>query len=388
MNNYIIISFKTLMFIRGLLNKNFKTLLILACLCFKIALTELKRGKMDGIKRTTRNVSTNHSSVVDHSRVQKSTTLNRKFVKRPVVKKNVIQKDAKVQPKLSRGVANIATTKARASQQMIERHQRVQLQPSSKKTVSAKSQQAAANIQSQQVKRRSVQAQAAEKIVAQRSTVRAQVRASEPSVVSAARQRIASRQQPKVHMSAQEMKERAISDALQKVASMEKTEHRQQQEQKKGFFRRRGFAIAASLAVVSVCLLGYLVYLNLPDLSVRVAAMQSGIENAYPSYVPTSYRLRGLVKEENGTITMNFVKDDQNKFTLVEKKSSWDSDAVLANFVRDRWGSDYTVAKGQGLTVYISGSNAVWVNGGVLYEIQDDNGSLSTDDLHDIAIGL
>ena len=80
------------MFVRDLLNKIFKTLLILACLCFKIALTELKRGKMDGIKRTARNVSTNHSSVVDHRRVQKSTTLNRKFVKRPVAKKNVIQK--------------------------------------------------------------------------------------------------------------------------------------------------------------------------------------------------------------------------------------------------------------------------------------------------------
>ena len=345
---------------------------------------------MDGIKRTARNVSTNHSSVVDHRRVQKSTTLNRKFVKRPVAKKNVIQKETKVQPKVSHGVANIATTKARASQQMIERHQRVQLQPSSKKTMSARSQQAEASMQSQRAKAsmKSAQAQAAEKVVAQRSSVRAQVRASEPSVVSSARQRIALRQQPKVHMSAQEMKERAISDALQKVASMDKIEQHQQQEQKKSFFKRRGFAIAASLAVFSVCLLGYLLYLNLPDLSVRVAAMQSGIENAYPSYVPTSYRLRGLVKEENGTITLNFVKDDQNKFTLIEKKSSWDSDAVLANFVRDRWGSDYTVAKGQGLTVYISGSNAVWVNGGVLYEIQDDNGSLSTDDLHDIAIGL
>ena len=60
----------------------------------------------------------------------------------------------------------------------------------------------------------------------------------------------------------------------------------------------------------------------------------------------------------------------------------------MSNFVKDRWGDNYTIAKGQGLLVYISGSNAVWVNGGVLYEIQDDSGKLSTDDLHDIAIGL
>jgi hypothetical protein len=98
--------------------------------------------------------------------------------------------------------------------------------------------------------------------------------------------------------------------------------------------------------------------------------------------------LQGLVKEENGTITMNFVKDEESKFTLIEKKSSWDSDAVLNNFVKDRWGDDYTVAKGQGLLVYISGSNAVWVNGGVLYQVEDHGSNLTTDDLHDIAISL
>lgn len=340
---------------------------------------------MDGIKRTAQRASTNHSSAVDHRTVQKSTTLNRKFVKRPVAKKLTIQSESRAQQRISRSVANVATTNARAKQrsqqQMITRRQRVQLQPAVKKVSST---------QVQQVKSvtKSAQAQAAQKVVVQRSSARAQVRASEPSVVRAARARIASRQQPQVHMSAQEMKERAISDALQKVASMDKTERRQQQEQKKSFFRRRGIVMAASLAVISVCLLGYLVYLNLPDLSVRVAAMQSGIENAYPSYVPTSYRLQGLVKEENGTITMNFVKDDQSKFTLIEKKSSWDSNAVLTNFVKEKWGDNYTVAKGQGLLVYISGSNAVWVNGGVLYEIEDNGGSLTTDDLHDIAIGL
>jgi hypothetical protein len=342
---------------------------------------------MDGIKRAAHSESMNHSSSIDHRRVQKSTTLNRKFVKRPVAKKNLIQSDVRAQSKVGQSTANIATTKARAQkrQQLIARHQRVQLQPSVKKVstqqVAQQSAQAKATAKSQQ-------AQLADKIVAQRTTARAQVRASEPSVVRSARARIASKNQPQVHMTAQEMKERAISDALRKVAKMDNTERCQQQEQKKSFFKRRGFVMAASLAAISVCVLGYLVYLNLPDLSVRVAAMQSGIENAYPSYVPSSYRLQGLVKEENGTITMNFVKDEQSKFTLIEKKSSWDSDAVLSNFVKDRWGDNYTIAKGQGLLVYISGSNAVWVNGGVLYEIQDDSGKLSTDDLHDIAIGL
>ena len=191
-----------------------------------------------------------------------------------------------------------------------------------------------------------------------------------------------------MHMTSQEMKERAISDALRKVSTMDKNEARQQQAQKKGFWQRGHLAAAICLALVSVGLLGYLVYLNLPDLSVRVAAMNSGIENAYPSYVPMNYRLQGLAKEDGGTVTMVFARNDGSKFTMIEKKSSWDSSALLNNFVKDNWGENYTVAKGQGLTIYISGSNAVWVNGGVMYQIEAAESVLSADDLHDIAISL
>ena len=52
------------------------------------------------------------------------------------------------------------------------------------------------------------------------------------------------------------------------------------------------------------------------------------------------------------------------------------------------WGASYSVAKGQGLTIYVSGSNAAWVNGGVFYVINGDEGSLSSSDLHDIAVSL
>ena len=135
-------------------------------------------------------------------------------------------------------------------------------------------------------------------------------------------------------------------------------------------------------------LLGYLVSVNLPDISVRVAAMHSGIEKAYPSYVPASYRLDGLVNENNGRITMSFKNDRDQKFTLMEEKSSWDSSAVLTNYVEKNWGASYSIAKGQGLTIYVSGSNAAWVNGGVFYVIEDESGSLSSSDLHDIAVSL
>lgn len=358
---------------------------------------------MDGIKRTAYSASQKTSSAAAHRTVQKSTTLNRKFVRKPVAKKTQIVAEHKQQQQISNVSVRASQAARRATGTMVNRTQRVKLSPLAKaqqaKVQSQQQQQqlqatqksAQAQQQQQlQATQKSAQAQAAQRVIAQRATARNEVRANESSVAKAVRARATARRQQaqQVHMTSQEMKDRAISDALRKVSTMDKNEARQQQAQKKGFWQRGHLAAAICFAIISVGLLGYLVYLNLPDLSVRVAAMNSGIENAYPSYVPMNYRLQGLAKEDNGTVTMVFARNDGNKFTMIEKKSSWDSSALLNNFVKDNWGENYTVAKGQGLTIYISGSNAVWVNGGVMYQIEAEESVLSTDDLHDIAISL
>ena len=315
-------------------------------------------------------------------------------------------------------IANVSVRASQAARRatgtMVNRTQRVKLSPLAKAQQAKAQQQNQQQAQQAQQLKAQQQAQAQQQLKAQQQTQQAQqqqqqratrlsaqqqaqhastideVYALDSSVAKAVRARTMARRQQaqRVHMSSQEMKERAISDALRKVSTMDKNEARQQQAQKKGFWQRGHLAAAICLALVSVGLLGYLVYLNLPDLSVRVAAMNSGIENAYPSYVPMNYRLQGLAKEDGGTVTMVFARNDGSKFTMIEKKSSWDSSALLNNFVKDNWGENYTVAKGQGLTIYISGSNAVWVNGGVMYQIEAAESVLSADDLHDIAISL
>lgn len=360
---------------------------------------------MDGIKRTAHSASQKTSSAAAHRTVQKSTTLNRKFVRRPVAKNTQIVAERKQQQKQIANVSVRASQAARrATGTMVNRTQRVKLSPLAK-AQQAKAQQQNQQQAQQQLKAQQQQAQQQLKAEAQQqqrttrqsaqqqaqhtSTID-EIYAIDSSVAKAVRARAMARRQQaqRVHMTSQEMKERAISDALRKVSTMDKNEARQQQAQKKGFWQRGHLAAAICLALVSVGLLGYLVYLNLPDLSVRVAAMNSGIENAYPSYVPMNYRLQGLAKEDGGTVTMVFARNDGSKFTMIEKKSSWDSSALLNNFVKDNWGENYTVAKGQGLTIYISGSNAVWVNGGVMYQIEAAESVLSADDLHDIAISL
>ena len=361
---------------------------------------------MDGLNKTAYNASIKKSSAVAHRTVQKSTTLNRRFVKRPVVKKIEIKTEstARKQQAISNVSARASQAARRKTGVMVARTQRVKLSPLSNKAQqqqqqqqALKAQQQALKAQQQQALKAQQQAQKAQQQQAQKAqqqqralTPLEEARMNESAVARATRARVMARrrQAQQVHMTSQEMKERAISEALNKISAMDKSEARKQNVQAKSTKQRGHLFAALSFAVVSLALLGYLVYLNLPDLSVRVAAMNSGIENAYPSYVPMNYRLQGLAKEDNGTITMNFARNDDDKFTMIEKKSSWDSSALLNNYVKDNWGDNYTIAKGQGLTIYISGSNAVWVNGGVMYLIEAAEGVLSTDDLHDIAISL
>jgi hypothetical protein len=329
---------------------------------------------MDGVVRVTRRASSaKNASSVNQRRTQKSTTLNRKFVKKVAPR-----------PRINASAAAASRTLKGQSQPrvLIRRTQQVRLQPQPQQTIVQQAVETQAQAQQKFAQRAAAHSVSLKDIEAIQP-------AQDAPIVKVAKARMAARKaaapQP---LTAQELKERAIQQALRKVSTMDADEEYSEAFKKKHFWQKKKFALAASMAVVSLALLGYLVSVNMPNISVRVAAMHSGIEKAYPSYVPSSYRLDGLVKEENGRITMGFKDDNGKKFTLMEEKSSWDSSAVLSNYVIKNWGASYSIAKGQGLTIYVSGSNAAWVNGGVFYVINDNDNALTSSDLHDIAVSL
>lgn len=380
---------------------------------------------MDGVKRVSgKGIGVHHASSVDHRRIQKSTTLNRKFVKKPVAKARIniaagsAAQSLRMQEQEQQQRRQIQQQRQQVAQQQLGKQQ-IQQARTQGQQIRARQQTLAARQQaSQQQKRGLLQKQAGIRLKPlttrtqqQSAQQQQQVRQQKASrqiavekqqqdrgvqrnhVVQVAKARQAARKAEPVHLSAQELKDRAIKQALRKVSQVENdtkmtTQFSESKQEKQHFWQKRRFAVAVAMVVISFGLLGYLVYLNMPDISVRVAAMQTGIDKAYPSYVPANYRLDGLVKEDAGRITMNFKNSEGKKFTLMEEKSSWDSSAVLSNYVKKNWGSDYSIAKGQGLTIYVSKSNAAWVNGGVFYVITDDEGGLSSTDLHDIAVSL
>ena len=184
---------------------------------------------------------------------------------------------------------------------------------------------------------------------------------------------------------AQELKEQAISQVLTKAAETRAPKKRKMAPVHFGFKR---VLLATFCAAVAVFAIVYFVNLNAPNISLKVAAMQSGIEASYPAYVPREYTLSDIASE-NGKITLNFKSAaSSGAFTLVEEKSSWDSNALLNNYIREEYGENYTLIREQGLALYISNSDAAWVNGGVVYKLKTTSGSLTKKQIKSIAVSL
>lgn len=192
---------------------------------------------------------------------------------------------------------------------------------------------------------------------------------------------------PAPHQTAEELKKRAIEKALQSASKSTSSKKAKKKSDKFHFgFGRVVLALACTAAAVFAIV--YFVNLNMPDLPLRVAAMQTGINASYPSYIPRDFSLSDITSED-GKITLNFKNATEgDAFGIVEEKSSWDSSALLNNYVKATYGDNYTTVREQGLTLYISGSNATWVNGGIVFKLTTTSGSLTKKQIKSIAVSL
>ena len=187
--------------------------------------------------------------------------------------------------------------------------------------------------------------------------------------------------------SSKDIKDRAIKQALRSVATMSETPAQPIKRRKSGGAKR--FILAFTCAAACLAAIIYFVSSNIPDVSVRVAAMQTGIEASYPSYVPMDYSLSDIISED-GKLTMIFNGPDDARFTLVQEKSSWDSATLLRNYVEPTWGSDYVTTHEQGITIYISNqtNDSTWVNGGIRYSITSEGTRLTKKQTRNIVLSL
>lgn len=168
---------------------------------------------------------------------------------------------------------------------------------------------------------------------------------------------------------AQVLKNEAIHKALSNEIATNQKATKSKKLHKSSRWSR--FASLATASFAIILLAGYFTYLSMPNLAIRMAAVQSGVNAKYPGYRPDGYALRGPITSRDGEVDMKFAyaSDDQG-FTLKQKRSAWDSSAAK-QFVESR-SDNVSTTTVDGLTIYTYDSNAVWVNSGVLYTIESD----------------
>lgn len=185
-------------------------------------------------------------------------------------------------------------------------------------------------------------------------------------------------------------KEQLIKKALGN-ASMNETHTQSAKIRKKPRLSLHKLHLAryASSALITLVLVGYVAYLNVPSLSMKVAAHRAGFEASLPHYKPAGYSLSGPIESSPGQVTVNFSSNtDNRKFSLKQQPTTWDSDALLENYVTKQ-SPQYRIWQDGGLTIYMyDGSSASWVNGGKMYHIEGKNSQLDADQLLKLAASV
>jgi len=185
---------------------------------------------------------------------------------------------------------------------------------------------------------------------------------------------------PSANKSSKDLKEEAIAEAINKASVKPK-------KPKKFLKRNARYFNIFSISFVLLILVGYLTYLYMPSISVRIASAQAGIDATFPEYQPGGYSIDGPVTYTNSEVTINFHANTGNsKFVIKQSRSSWDSSAVKL-MVDKESNSETSETKESGLTIYTYENNAAWVNGGILYEITGD-APLSGEQIRHIATSL
>jgi hypothetical protein len=143
-------------------------------------------------------------------------------------------------------------------------------------------------------------------------------------------------------------------------------------------------AVCATLIIVA----GFLVYQNAGSINLYMASSKAGFQASLPSYRPSGFALGGL-SSSTGTVAATFTSNsDSRAFTLTEEPSDWDSPTLRDTFVVNVAGQNYQTIQSDGDTIFLYGTNnATWVSGGIWYQLTS-RGSLSNQQLIEIANSL
>jgi hypothetical protein len=192
---------------------------------------------------------------------------------------------------------------------------------------------------------------------------------------------------PATHNEQQEEQD-LFAQALAQAKSHEEPAHKEsinKSVRRKGSKTRRIALIAGSLSLF-VALSGFVAFQNRQQIQLQMASAKAGFAASTPLYMPQGYSL-GNLSYASGSVATTFTNNGKPTFSITQKKSNWNSQTLLDNFVATS-GDDYKGYQSNGRTVYIYGAGkATWVNGGIWYQIKGAD-KLSDEQLVKIATSM
>lgn len=154
---------------------------------------------------------------------------------------------------------------------------------------------------------------------------------------------------------------------------------------KKPVSRKRRMANAWGVVAAFLVIAGFITYLNLPTINVKVASLQAGFSAHVPGYRPIGYNMSNTIRHHESEVTLAFYSGDST-YQITQRPSDWNSQTLLDNAVA-LTGKHQTLAS-KGRTIYVyNNHNATWVDGGIRYDITG-NAELSSGDIISIADSL
>jgi hypothetical protein len=153
---------------------------------------------------------------------------------------------------------------------------------------------------------------------------------------------------------------------------------------RKGKKHSKVFGIVASVAVF-LLLCGFVAYQNKANIQLQLASAKAGFSASVPLYKPEGYSMAKLAYS-TGSVATTYNKGNHS-FSITQKKSNWDSQTLLENFVATS-NEPYQGYESAGRTIYVYGEGkATWVNGGIWYQMTGAN-NLTNDQIVKVAASM
>lgn len=174
------------------------------------------------------------------------------------------------------------------------------------------------------------------------------------------------------------MQHRAKPDIFEAAIARANSHEQAPPAHRKHHRKHRTASILAGVAAVLI-MSGFLAYLNMPNIELKIASMHAGFSASMPSYSPTGYELADI-ENRRGTITLSFRSGDRS-YHLTQQPSNWTSQTLQDDIIASA-GSKAIESKGR--TIYIYDGSASWLSGGVRYDLTG-NAPLDEQEIADIA---